>query len=72
MCQDYKVLNKASIYMYLKVEMYKSLVGWSLHKYKCLWGVGCRAEVQVFKKKVHTHIHLDYTRIEFLSCIKNI
>ena len=42
MCQDYKVLNKASIYMYQKVEMYKSLVGWSLHKYKCLWGVGCR------------------------------
>ena len=45
------------------------LVRWSFHKYKCLWGVGVRVEVQVFKRELHTHIHLDYVRVEFLSCI---
>ena len=30
---------------------------------------GVRAEVQVCRRELHTHIHLDYARIEFLSCI---
>ena len=30
------------------------------------------AGVQVSKNEVHTHIHLDYTRIEFLSCKKKL
>ena len=35
--------------------------------------VGCRRArggIQIFKKQFHTHIHLDNTRIEFLSSIK--
>ena len=32
---------------------------------------GCevRTGVQVSKRELHTHIHLDYVRVEFLSCI---
>ena len=26
--------------------------------------------VQVFKRKFHTHLHLDYAKLEFLSCKK--
>ena len=33
---------------------------------------GARVRVQVSKKKLHTHIHLDYDRGEILSCIKKI
>ena len=33
-----------------------------------VWGV--RVGVQVSKKEFHIHIHLDYDRVEFLSCIK--
>ena len=37
--------------------------------YTCrVWEV--RAEVQVFRKEFHTHIHLDYVRVEILSCKK--
>ena len=47
------------------------LVRWSLYKYKCMWGYeGVKIEVQVSRRELHTHIHLDYDRIEFLSCIK--
>ena len=28
--------------------------------------------MQVFKREFYTHIHLDYVRIEILSCIKKI
>ena len=34
--------------------------------------VSCRGvsvRVQVCRRELHTHIHLDYVRIEFLSCI---
>ena len=31
--------------------------------------LGARAEVQVSKREFHTHIHLDYVRVEILSCI---
>ena len=31
-----------------------------------------KAEVQVSKREVHIHIHLDYAKVEFLSCIKKI
>ena len=34
-----------------------------------VWGKS-RARVQVSIKKFHTHIYLDYARIEFLSCIQ--
>ena len=35
-----------------------------------MWEV--RAEIQVSRsrRKLHTHIYLDYTRVKFLSCIK--
>ena len=33
-----------------------------------VWGV--KVGVQVFKKKLHTYIHLNYVRVEFLSCKK--
>ena len=29
-----------------------------------------RVGIQVSKRELHTHIHLDYAKIEFLSCIK--
>ena len=32
-----------------------------------MWKI--RTEIQVSKKKPHTHIHLDYARLKFLSCI---
>ena len=28
------------------------------------------ARIQVSRREFHTHIHLDYTRIKFQSCIK--
>ena len=34
---------------------------------KCEGGKG---RVQISKREFHTHIHLDYVIIEFLSCIK--
>ena len=33
-----------------------------------VWSV--RAGVQVSKRELYTHIHLDYVRVEILSCIK--
>ena len=33
-----------------------------------VWGVSAR--IQVSRKEFHTHIHLNYIRVEFLSCIK--
>ena len=30
------------------------------------------AKIQVSRREFHTHIHLDYTRIKFQSCIKKI
>ena len=33
-----------------------------------VWGV--RAEVQVSRRELHTHIHLNYVRVEILFCIK--
>ena len=36
--------------------------------------VGCggvRTGVQVSRREFHTHIHLDYVRVEILSYIKN-
>ena len=32
---------------------------------------GARAGIQIFRRKLYTHIHLNYVRIEFLSCKKN-
>ena len=29
-----------------------------------------RVGVQVSRKEFHTHIHLDYDKVDFLSCIK--
>ena len=31
-----------------------------------------RAGVQVSRREFHTHIHLDYVRLEILSCIKKV
>ena len=31
---------------------------------------GARVRVQISKRKLHTHIHLDYVRVEILSCKK--
>ena len=39
------------------------LVRWSLHKY-------ARAGVQASRRELHTHIHLDYVRVEILFCVK--
>ena len=33
-----------------------------------MWGV--RVRVQFSRKEFHTHIYLDYDRVDFLSCIK--
>ena len=33
-----------------------------------VWGV--RVGVQVSRRELHTYIHLDYVRVEFLYCIK--
>ena len=34
--------------------------------------LGVRVGVQVSKKELYTHIHLDYAKIEILPCIKKI
>ena len=31
-----------------------------------------KTEIQVYREKFHTHIYLDYAKLEFLSCIKKI
>ena len=46
-----------------------SLTWWSLHKYKVLVGWRVKARVQISRRKFHTYIHLNYSRVEFLSCI---
>ena len=48
------------------------LVQWTLHRYKCLQGVGGKGWVQVFRMKLHIHIHLDYDKIEFYLLKKNL
>ena len=35
-----------------------------------MWGV--KVGVQVPNREIHTHIHLDYSKVEFLSCIKKL
>ena len=62
--------------IFIVISNYKSYVDhhtpsaqWLLHKYKCLWGVEDKGWVQVSRREFHTHIHLDYTRVEFLSYI---
>ena len=42
------------------------------HSTSTLRDARARTEVQVFKRELYTHIHLDYARVEFLSCIKII
>ena len=43
--------------------------GYSTSIYDCgVWGV--RAGIQVSRREFHTHIHLDWTRVKLLSCIK--
>ena len=37
---------------------------------KFLWSGGAVVGFQVSKRKLHTHILLDYVRVEFVSCIK--
>ena len=32
--------------------------------------MGGSAGIQVSRRELHTHIHLNYTKVEFLSCIK--
>ena len=32
-----------------------------------VWGI--KTDVQVFKGEFHTYIHLNYVKVEFLSCI---
>ena len=32
--------------------------------------MGGKARGQVFRRELHTHIHLDKARVEFLFCIK--
>ena len=44
----------------------------SLIKYKCLWSVEGKGQVQVSKREFYTYVHLYYTRVEFLYYIKNI
>ena len=34
------------------------LVRWSFHKYKCLWGVGVRAGVQVSRREFHIGVSI--------------
>ena len=41
------------------------IINKSLHKYKCLWGVGTSAVVQISRREFHTHIHLNQVRVEF-------
>ena len=41
-----------------------------MHKYKYLQGLETKTGVQFFKRELHTYIHLDYVRVEFLFCIK--
>ena len=37
----------------------------------CACGVWeARVEIQVSRREFHTHIHLDYVKVKFLSCIK--
>ena len=32
-----------------------------LYKYKCLWSKGVKAEVQVSRRELYTHSHLNYS-----------
>ena len=37
---------------------------------QCLWSVGGKGRDPDSKRELHTHIHLDYVKVEFLSCKK--
>ena len=56
----------------VRIHHRTSLVRWSLYKYKCLWSVGGKGRGSSFRRKLHTHIHLDPTSVEILSSIKKI
>ena len=43
--------------------------GYSISINTC-WVKGARVRVQVFKRKLHIYIHLNYTKVEIISCIK--
>ena len=57
------LIKKTTIYKVTLIKLKKNnrtpLVQCSLHKYKCLWGVGIRAGIQVSKRKLHKHKHLN-------------
>ena len=58
----YDKLTRCNVFYRRNINYCISLVRWSLHKYKCLWGVGgggVRADVQVSKMELYTHIRLD-------------
>ena len=44
-------------------------INWNILKVNACGAWRVRGEIQVSKKKFHTHIYLDYDRVEFLFCI---
>jgi len=62
MCQMYD-------YIGMKTTAHSQYSGHSTSINACgVWGA--RVKIQVFKREFHTYIHLNYSRIEFLSCIE--
>ena len=60
--------RRLAINMFINITAHSWCDGHSTSISACgVWGV--MIEIQVFRKKFHTHIHLDYVRVEFLSCI---
>ena len=58
------LIKKTTIYKVTLIKQKKKnhrtpLVQCSLHKYKCLWGMGIRTGIQVSKRKLHKHKHLN-------------
>ena len=54
----------SNIYIYIYTTAYPRCDGHSISISACgVWGV--RARVQISRKEFHTHIHLDYARVEF-------
>lgn len=72
------VLDFATLLIIYSSSIFKKniMMWWLFHKYKVQvgwgeWG-GTKAEVQVFRRMLHIYIQLDFSKIEFLFCIKNI
>ena len=64
-------MGRAPLGPHLDSSLFTFLVQWSFYKYKIFVGWRVRVKVQISRKKLHTHIHLDDLEWNFYLICKN-